>query len=199
MTIYRIHPDLLTYQLLSVPGDDVRAKLGKQCMFHFDRTPKQYANEWKTLDVSFYASTSKKKPLLIPDITIEQGRLFLNQSACNSLLKLIEKDCEILPVRYDEQEGVIVNPLKIAEKIQAFDQKHSTKNEWGDLEALAFHENKLTDTCIFRSEYDTFLGVFCNEKFKNTVASTGLNGITFSKDLGNIFPPDPSAQSPVNH
>lgn len=199
MTIYRIHPDHLVYQLLSLPADEVEEKLGEESMFHFDRRPKPYANEWKVLDVTFYGIGSRKSKLLIPDITIEGGRLFLNQTACNSLRKLIEMDGEILPIRYDDKDGFIVNPLKVAEEIQAFDQKHSIRNESGELDALTFHENKLTDTCIFRSKFDTYLGVFCNEEFKDTVESLGLKGINFSEDLANIFPPDPSAQSPIKH
>lgn len=199
MTIYRIHPDRLVYQLLSISADEVEEKLGEESLFHMDHRPKPYADCWKTLEVSFYDSTSGKKKLLLPDITIDHGRLFLNQKSCDALFKLIENDAELLPVKYSGKNGVIVNPLKIAENFEALNQKCSIKNEWGDLQALDFYEDKLTGTCIFRSKYEGYFGIFCNEDFKSAVESQDLKGITFGEDLGNIFPPDPSAQSPVSH
>ncbi|WP_062061412.1 imm11 family protein [Cellvibrio sp. OA-2007] len=197
MTIYRIHPDRMHYQLLTISSDEVIRKLGKQNPFHIDPTPKPYAAIWKSLEVSFYDSTSNKNKTKQPDISVDHGRLFLNKSACDALSTLISADGEILPVLYDGQNGAIFNTLKCAEDFNALDTKRSTKNDWGDLQSLAFVEEKIDTTVLFKCQFEGFTGLFCTDVFKAAVEQAHLNGITFSLDLANIFPPDPSAQKPV--
>lgn len=103
MTVYRIHPDRMNYQLLTIFSEEVISKLGKQYSFHIDPTPKPYAPIWKPLEVSFYDSTSGKKKTKLPDTTIHHGRMFLDEAGINALSTLIEKDGEILPVTFGQQ------------------------------------------------------------------------------------------------
>lgn len=196
MTIYRIHPDRMHYQLLTISSEEVIGKLGKQYPFHIDPTPKPYAAIWKPLEISFYDSTSSKNKTKQPDISVDHGLLFLNNSACDALSTLIDTDGEILPVSYDGQSGAIFNALKCAEDFNALDIKRSIKNDWGDLQSLAFIEERV-DAVLFKCQFEGFTGLFCNDVFKAAVEQAKLNGVTFSVDLGNIFPPDPSAQEPV--
>lgn len=197
MTIYRIHPDRMHYQLLTISSEEVIGKLGKQYPFHIDPTPKPYAAIWKPLEVSFYDSTSSKNKTKLPDISVDHGRLFLNKSSCDTLSKLIDADGEILPVSFDGQNGAIFNALKCAEDFNALDIKRSTKNDWGDLQSLAFVEERIDTAVLFKCQFEGFTGLFCTDVFKAAVEQAKLNGVTFSLDLGNIFPPDPSAQEPV--
>lgn len=197
MTIYRIHPDRMHYQLLTISSEEVIGKLGKQYPFHIDPTPTPYAAIWKPLEVSFYDSTSGKKKTKQPDISVDHGRLFLNKASCDALSKLIEADGEILPVFFDGQNGAIFNALKCAEDFNALDAKRSTKNDWGDLQSLAFREEKIEAVALFKCQFEGFTGLFCSDVFKSAVEKAKLNGVTFSIDLGNIFPSDSSAQERV--
>ncbi len=197
MTIYRIHPDRMHYQLLTISSEEVIGKLGKQYPFHIDPTPKPYAAIWKPLEVSFYDSTSSKNKTKQPDISVDHGRLYLNESACGALSTLIDADGEILPVSYNGQNGAIFNALKCAEDFNALDTKRSTKNDWGDLQSLAFFEERINTAVLFKCQFEGFTGLFCTDVFKGAVERAKFNGVTFSLDLGNIFPPDPSAQEPV--
>ena len=199
MSIYRIHSDRMHYQLIAISSTEIISKLGKDYPFHIDPTPKPYAHIWKSLEVSFYDSTSGKRKTKLPDLSTDQGRLFLNEAAYSVLSKLIEADGEILPVSFNCQNGAIFNPLKIAEEFDALNTKLSTKNEWGDLQSLAFFEGNIVDTTLFRCEFEGFTGLFCNDDFKNAAENADLKGITFSADLGNIFPPDSTAQEPTKH
>ncbi|PUA26688.1 MAG: hypothetical protein B0W54_23410 [Cellvibrio sp. 79] len=97
MTIYRIHPDRMNYQLLSISSDEVISKLGKSYPFHIDPTPKPYSSIWKPLEVSFYDSTLGKKKTKLPDINIDHGRFFLNEAGYNVLSTLIESDGKFYP------------------------------------------------------------------------------------------------------
>ena len=133
------------------------------------------------------------------------GRLFLNEEAYDALYELIAQDGEILPVSFEgasadehgmRKDGAIFNPLKIAEDFDALDTKLSMKNEWEDLVSLEFNEKRLNDVGItlFRSSFEGFTGIFCTEAFKSACEAASLKGITFTPDLANIFPEDPSAQ-----
>src|SRR5690606_34378520 len=155
MTIYRIHPDRMHYQLMTISSEEIISKLGKQNPFHIDPTPRPYTHIWKPLEISFYDSTTGKNKAKQPDITLDHGRLFLNNAGCDALSKLIETDGELLPVFFEGQSGAIFNTLKCAEDLNALDA------------------------------------------FKLAVEQANLKGITFSVDLGNIFPPDTSAQEPL--
>ncbi|MES2824962.1 MAG: hypothetical protein V4732_15260 [Pseudomonadota bacterium] len=197
MTIYRIHPDRMHYQLMAISPAEIFDKFGEEYLFYIDPTPQSCAAVWKPLEVSFYNSTSRKKKIGQPDITVDHGRLFLNEAACNVLSKLIEKDGEILPVYFGEQNGAIFNALKYAESFDALDTKCSTKNDWGDLQSLGFFEDKMDSVVLFKCQFEGFTGLFCNEVFKLPVEQAELKGVNFSVDLGNIFPHDPSAQQPA--
>lgn len=197
MTIYRIHPDRMHYQLMTISSEEIISKLGKQNPFHIDPTPRPYTHIWKPLEISFYDSTTGKNKAKQPDITLDHGRLFLNNAGCDALSKLIETDGELLPVFFEGQSGAIFNTLKCAEDLNALDTKRSTKNDWGDLQSLVFVEENLNAAVLFRCRFDGFTGLFCNDAFKLAVEQANLKGITFSVDLGNIFPPDTSAQEPL--
>ncbi|PUA26689.1 MAG: hypothetical protein B0W54_23415 [Cellvibrio sp. 79] len=98
---------------------------------------------------------------------------------------------------FGEQSGVIFNALKIAEDFNALDTKLSTKNDWGDLQSLAFFEERLEGSNLFKCQFDGFTGLFCNDAFKTAVEKASLNGVAFSIDLGNIFPLDQSAKESI--
>lgn len=199
MTIYRIHPDRTHYQLLTIASEEVVSKLGQKNPFHIDPTPRPYAPIWKPLEVSFYDSNKGKKKTKRPDISVAHGRLFLNNAGCDALSKLIETDGELLPVLFDGEGGAIFNTLKCAEDFNALDTERSTKSVWGDLQSLAFVEENLNAAVLFRCKFDGFTGLFCSDAFKVAVEQANLKGVTFSEDLGNIFPSDPSTQTPLKH
>lgn len=193
MTIYRIHPDRMHYQLMTISSEQVISKLGREYPFHIDPAPKTYAHIWKPIEVSFYDSSSGKVKAKQPDITVSYGRLFLSEVAYAGLASLIREDGEALPITVEGGGAIIFNPLKIAENFGALDTKCSIRNEWGDLQSLEFFEDKIDSAALFRCEFEGFTGLFCNEKFKELVEKLQLNGVVFSADLGNIFPVDPSA------
>jgi len=81
----------------------------------------------------------------------------------------------------------------------ALDTKLSTRSEYGDVQSITFHENKLGGASVVRTEFDSFQGVYCSEEFKSAVENADLKGIIFSTDLGNIYPPDDTVGSPIQH
>lgn len=196
--IYVIHPDVLNYKIFVLDGKEVRQKLGKDSIFDFDQRPKKYLTEWKTINIEF-AKVSGGKKGEIPDIIVRNGRLFLNEKAYAGLHDLLAPHGEFLPVTFDGSKGFLFNILTIAEDLNALDEKLSTKNEYGELQSIAFVEEKLNDAEIFRAEFGNYMSAYCQENLKALIETLDLKGLTFSLDLGNIFPADVSVENPTTH
>lgn len=152
----------------------------------------------ETLRVSFPELSKEDKNCQLPDIAIDQGRLFLSGKAFETLKPLIENDGEFLPVIYEHGSAYIFIPLKVAESADALDEKLSRKNDWGDMENIAFHEELVASWSVFRSEFNAYMSVYCNEAVKEAIESNGLSGLYISPDLGNIFPEDRSGASALD-
>jgi len=151
-------------------------------------SPRTYKDVYKeTLRVSFKPLSKQAEKLVIPDVSILQGRMFLNPKAYSVLSKIIGADGEFLPVSYEGGDAYIFIPLRVAEEAGALDARLSRKNEWGDLESLAFHEEKVKNWSLFRCEYDMFMSLQCQEEVKNAIEQTDLKGVFFTNDLGNTF------------
>lgn len=199
MTIYRIHPDRLRYKLVTIPIEQFEDKQDEDYSFILDSTPKTYLDTWTPLNIEFYDSTEVGAASRLPDLIVDDGRLFLTSRAYDLLHELLAPHGEFLPVTYTDGEGYLFNVLAVADSENGLDHKLCIKSEYGDLESLAFHEEQVKDMPVFRCEFDQYMGIFCPDEFKARVEQAGLQGVTFGVDLGNIFPPDPSAQGPITH
>ena len=199
MPIYRIHPDRLNYQLLHISDTEVRNKLGNKCRFHFDPSPIKYEDIWQSIRIDFYDSSNRGNVDSIPDITVGNGKMYLSNKAFRCMKDLLKAHGEFLPVKYKSQQGYLFNSLSIADDKNALDENLCIKNEWDEMEHIGFIEERLNDTPVFRTEFESYMGFFCLDSFKDRVEENQLTGITFSIDVSNIFPPDPAACAPVSH
>ena len=57
----------------------------------------------------------------------------------------------------------------------------------GDPFDLKFKEALLKDTLVFKTEYNTYLNIFCGDEFKKMVEMAGLTELLFKEDLASIF------------
>lgn len=195
---YVMHPDVKNFLCYVLDSKETRKKLGRDTMFHFDQSPKSYSDIWQPLEITFAKLSGGKKGDM-PDLMIRNGRLFLNNKAYDALRELLKSHGEFLTVTYGDESGYLFNILTLADDVDGLDDKLSTKNEFNELQSLAFHEDKVKNLSVFRTAFDDFMGVYCNEATKQAIESAGLNGVTFSPDLGNMFPPDSAAQEPSKH
>src|SRR5690554_7743790 len=113
---------------------------------------------------------------------VRNGRMFLNEIAADSLKPLIENQGEFLPVTYEDQEGMLFNILATAEDVDGLDTQISSKNEFGEVQALAFHEGKIKDLSVVRTAFDGYMGVYCNEAITKAVENAGLKGLIFRSE-----------------
>jgi len=183
--IYRIHPNVKEYLHFLVSADEVETKLGSLNRFHLEKKPKSYLANWKPLEVEFF-NNYDIKPKLHPDISVWNGRLYLSKKAYDLLADLLGESIEILPVTNGEDEGSIVNVLITAEEVGAVDSRLTVRNEWNELVSLGFDEQKIQKFPLFRTKQDSYRGIYCSERFKDRIESTGLPGVVFSVDLADI-------------
>lgn len=172
-------------QIQSLVGD-IRSAMQKRIdMWHL---PCSYKNVFsEPLRVSFPAIAKEYKGLPIPDICALKGRLFLNQKAYDALEKLLKHDGEFLPVVYEDGQGYVYTPLRVAEHVDGLNTELSKKSEWGDVENLAFHESAVKDWNVFRAEFNNYLTLQCQDVVKEAIETAGLKGLYITPDLGRIF------------
>jgi len=187
MTVHRILNDD-SYYTFVIPTREVLDKLGREHPFHIDRSPVPYSDVWKEpLFLDFGGEEGETKHEVVPDLAMRNGRLFFNEKAYALLGADLQKDGEFLPVNYEGGTGYIFNPLTIAEKFWAVDDRITTYNEYGEVQNLGLFEEKLpAGTMVFRCEATKYAGVFCTDQMKEAVEDAGLVGIFFHPDLANI-------------
>jgi len=152
------------------------------------RGPREFKSLYlEPLKVSFPILHKDSKGKKIPDICAVQGRLFLNLKAYEALKPIIGDDGEFLPLTYELGEAYFFNPLRVADDVDGVNQELSRKNEWGDLENLAFHESKVENWSVFRTAFNSYQTLQGNESVKNAVEQAGLNGLYITPELGCIY------------
>ena len=196
--IYVMHPDISRFKSFVIDSKEARRKLGSDTMFHFDQRPLAYLNVWQPLEIEF-AKLSSSRKLSLPDVVVRDGRMFLNKTSYEVLYDLLKGCGEFLPITYGGEKGYLFNILSLADACGGLNKKLSTKDQYGDIQSLAFYEEVLQSMPVFRTEFDRYMGIYCTENFKHKFEDAGLCGIIFSNDLGNIFPPDNMAEKPTRH
>lgn len=148
--------------------------------------------------VKFPVLSKEDKNKTIPDIAEFQGRLFINETAYAALKEFVDQDGDVIPATTDHGTGYIFTPLQTAEDLDALDCNLSKKNEWGEVEHLAFIESQLKQISLFRASYTSYMRLYCREAVKQAIESSGLTGLYITNDLANIFPEDQRVASPLN-
>ncbi len=185
MTIYRIHQDD-SYLVFNIPSQEVLSKLGRNYPVHIDRSPIKYSAVWnEPLNIKFLPSVGSKATE-IPDISVSDGRIFLNEKAYDALGDELANDGEFLPVIFDGGTGVIFNPLTIAEDLEALDETLTSYDRYENLEHFGFKEDKLRDTAIFRARIDKCYGIFVTERLTAILEKTRLSGFHIQPDVADF-------------
>lgn len=188
--LYSVYNDSKKYAYIGFDWKQIVQEFGESMDTRFDanRTPQPYSAIWKNpILVDFSDNSEGMTGSKVPEIAEHQGRLFLSQKAYDVLHDLLKDDGEFLPVEYENGKGFMFNPLSLAESVDGLNKKLSVKNEWGDVENIAFDEDKVQGFNIFKTEFDTYYSVYCQECVKDVVEKAGLKGVIFTPDLGNYL------------
>ena len=193
MAFFTIYTDLENYAGMGF--DDVQMKriFGNDPRDRFDYTQRNQPFESlisEKLKVNFTASGDSRTSVTLPDIQVltrHNTNLFLSSIAYKALKKTIENDGEFIPVTYEKGEGYIFNVLRAAEDVGGLDSALCVKNEWGDIENMGFHEDKLSSYAIFKTKFDGYNNLYCREDVKTVIENAKLKGVIITPELGARF------------
>jgi len=180
-----------------ITQEELEAKSGVDPEYHAGSQPKPQTG-WKKVNASFVLPIDykKSKPVpLLPDVT-NWGRnhLVFNQKAYDVIYKHLKPFGEFLPVSCEGNDYYLFNILQTTDD-DLIDQDNSEKNIMAmdgmdmqmGIKKLKFKENKLKDILIFKTDFDEYVGIFCNSYFKQLIEGANLEGIIFRKNLVDIF------------
>jgi len=88
----------------------------------------------------------------------------------------------------------VFTPLKVAE----VDKNLSRKDEWNNILSLAFDKIQVKNWSVFRTEYNNYMSLYCQESVKQAIEDAQLTGLYITNDLANIFPEDRGSVVPLN-
>ena len=178
------------YKMLAVYGDDDICH-----RVDVNGEPKSFQYIVKEpLNLSFPIVDKPDKNKKIPDIDVNLGRLFLSDKAYKLLKPLIESDGDFLPVTYENGSGYFYIPLRVAE----IDPTITKRDEWEEIVSLGFDDEQVKNWSLFRTEYNGYTGLYCQESIKEAIEGAQLTGLFITNDLANIFPEERSSVAQLN-
>lgn len=188
MALYSIFADFKNYACIGFDRGEMEHVFGANPRNHIDvsRKVKSYGDAWKPV-TAYFGDADGITGSVIPDVTEFQGHLFLSLAAYEILKPMIENDGEFLPIVYENGDGFIFNPLRIAEDVDGLNTVISKKSVWDELEHLAFYEDRVKNISIFKTNFDANLSITCQASVKEAIDRAGLGGVIFTADLGNRF------------
>lgn len=127
------------------------------------------------------------------------GRRFASKRGREALDGPLSDAGEWPPIDASGSSAWLFNPLLFAGDAGGLNTALTKANSFGDLESLTFHQDAVEPLNLFTCAFDGYMGLFCTEALKSTIASAALGGVTFGVDLANIFPSDPAAYNPTRH
>ncbi len=194
MAIYRIRTNNEEYMLFNLTPTELRAKMGRGFRYNINRLPTSQP-DWVMPDAIFRKSPNFKKADKLPDISFwTTSHMVLNQKAYDVLASQLKEYGEFLPVSIEGITYYIFNVLYLVD--ESFIDLDKSEREYegeGDCRAqvglhkLKFKEELLSNTLLFKTEFDTYLNIFCGDEFKDLVENAGLQGIVFKPDLASVF------------
>ena len=186
MSIYKLKGDIKNYWTFFIDATEIAMKMGDNFDLDYDGISK--LSWWKPVDGSFHQEDENKtKKVAIPDIDIWSSNLVLNEKAKEVLLPYIESLGELLPVNCEGISYNLFNTMNVIDD-SAVDKENSQRIEeqgiFMGIESLQFFEDKVSEkSYLFRTSFDNYVDVYCNESFKEIVEKARLKGLCFEAEL----------------
>ncbi|WP_444996423.1 hypothetical protein [Aliikangiella sp. IMCC44359] len=193
--LYNLISDVANYrqfgfnreQIVRIFGEISNETLNKRIdMSCIPQSYKDIVNEPLLLTFSPLKKADEK--LKIPDLSVLEGRLFLSEKAYAVLESLIKNDGEFLPVIHENGSGYFFTPLQVAEP----NKEVTFKNEWDEILSIGFIESDVKEYAVFRTDYDFYFHLYCQENIKQAIEKSRLTGLYITTDLATVFSQDRS-------
>jgi hypothetical protein len=190
MNIYKVLPDYENFCAFTLPMKDLLQTLGRdippKTLMHFYRHDLVLKNHWKDIAATFEPIDRITKTQGIPEITVwAPGTLVFSEKAVNTLKELL-KGGELLPVSTPHGNYWIFNCSRSENAIESESQRTLKDGQVLDVQAIEF-DTEATKEPIFKTDFDGFRSVYCNEVFKTLTENHSLQGVRFAHNLVGAF------------
>lgn len=188
MNIYRLKPPKNSYEVLDLDllkfaeiiGDKDLSLVRSQ-----PRTNESLLARWQPTTCSLSLEYKNNEP--IPDVSFKGSYLLMTDVAHNKFKSLLENEGEFLPIQVDDNKMYIYNCLSFGEEDKTLCiRKYEDGYEIG-LETLVFVIDDVDKRTIFKSKMNGSRTLFVTDKFKSIFDENRFKGLTFDRDLINIF------------
>lgn len=184
MMIYCIHDDGLDFQRLDLMIDDIiEARpndVSEDDVLDFCQANGGMAGWWPAPETSFIAESGDESDP-IPDISKWiDASLVLSPKAHRLLGALLEQWGELLPVIISSEKFYIFNCITFSEVDLSLSEKEYFEGEEVGIRKIVFDETDVAEKLIFKTRFDSCVGIYCAERFKFLVEDLGLTGIEFT-------------------
>lgn len=185
MSYYRIKADKDTYGWFELDMDKVLKAIGRKTYSRFTKTNASIIDKWSDFEARFEPPDGEIVVTIRPDITSWGSgcRLVLNEKAFAVLAQLLTPYGEFLITPCEGQDYRIFNcrTTKPADKSKS--EKEVINGLQTGLLALDFDPADFVNAPVFKTDYDLFTSLYCDERFKSLVEKHGLTGIALREDL----------------
>ncbi|MBB3062811.1 hypothetical protein [Microbulbifer rhizosphaerae] len=185
MTYYRIKADKDTYGWFELDMDKVLRALGRKTFSNFTKTDASIIDKWEDFDARFDPPDGEVVVSARPDITSwgSTCRLVLNEKAFGVLKRLLSPYGEFLITPCEGQRYRIFNCRTTKPADESKSQKEMMNGLQTGLINLDFDPTDIAGAPVFKTDYDLFGSLYCDEQFKSLVEENSLTGITLREDL----------------
>lgn len=176
MNIYAVRTNNNIYQILDMEVndfiDDFPDSITYRQAHEFSSENIAMAEFWQTVKTGFAELEGSEN--IVPDICKWiDATLLLSPKAYRLLGDLLKPYGEFLPVVVEDKTYYIFNCLTMADVVES----ETTENN------LVFDESLVGNKLVFKTPYQGYIDIFCSERLKDMIESSGLCGVQFDTKL----------------
>lgn len=184
MSIYKLRYKLKTFLSVHIDSVEMREKMGKVIYPNGE----SLTSQWKPVEGRFYNQFDNSDNGKMPEISDWAGNMVLSPKAYQILKTPLSDFGEFLPVTLNSEQWHIFNTTHIQNEIDHSDSENEVMDGMiMGVSKLKFHDSKLKDVLISRTDFDRRMSVFANDKFKKLIEGHHFEEILFREDLVSPF------------
>ncbi|MCW8126575.1 hypothetical protein [Microbulbifer halophilus] len=185
MSHYRIKADKDTYGWFELDMEKVLKILGRKTYSKFTKTDMSISEKWDDFDARFEPPDGEVVVSDHPDITTwgTSCRLVLNNKAYDVLGSVLSPYGEFLSAPCEGQQYRVFNCRTTKPADESKSERKIVDGLQEGIISLDFNPKDIAGSPVFKTDFDLFRSLYCDERFKSLVEEYGLKGIEIRDDL----------------